>query len=157
MVASRTLVFLCIEILKWLIDHTNSHKCLINDDNGGCIGVFLPSKVQIYYKLRELEETLNTNFVLSFYASHDTNKIMVSWWREDEKFTNRTADLYPTNNIREAYIYLIAILCRLHGEKDCSLFPEAWMPLAYTMAILGMVFNWGPIISKQLSTCIRQA
>jgi len=31
------------------------------------------------------------------------------------------------------------------------------MPLTFTVAILGMGFNWGDIISKQLSTCIRQA
>jgi hypothetical protein len=31
------------------------------------------------------------------------------------------------------------------------------MPLDYTVAISGMGFNWGAIISKQLSTCIRQA
>jgi hypothetical protein len=43
MVASQTLVFPCIELLKWLIDHTDAHKCLINDDNGGCVRVFLPS------------------------------------------------------------------------------------------------------------------
>jgi hypothetical protein len=31
------------------------------------------------------------------------------------------------------------------------------MPLAYTIAIIGCSFNWGEIISKQLSTCVQQA
>jgi hypothetical protein len=31
------------------------------------------------------------------------------------------------------------------------------MPLAYTVAIFRSSFNWGEIISKQLSTCILQA
>jgi hypothetical protein len=31
------------------------------------------------------------------------------------------------------------------------------MPLAYTLAIFGIGFNWGAIISKHLSTWIRQA
>jgi hypothetical protein len=56
MVARRTLMFPYIELLQWLIDHTDTHKCLINDDNGGCVGVFLPVEVQKYYKLRDLEE-----------------------------------------------------------------------------------------------------
>jgi hypothetical protein len=137
MVASRTLVFPCIELLKWIIDHTDAQRCLINDDNGGCVGVFLPVEVQSYYKLREPEERLSTEFVLSFYQKHDTNKIMASWWREDKNFTNRTSGWYPTANLREPYIYLMALLCRLHGEKDCSRFSEAWMPLAYTVAISG--------------------
>jgi hypothetical protein len=157
MVASRTPVFPCSELLKFLIDHTDMHKCLINDDNGGCIGVFLPLEVESYYKLREFEEKLSTDFILSFYASHDTKKIMASWWREDKKFMNRTIGWYPMDNIREPYIYLMALLCRLHGEKECSWFSEAWMPLAYTVAISGIGFNWGAIISKHLSTCIRQA
>jgi hypothetical protein len=101
MVASQTLVFPCIELLKWLIDHTDVHKCLINDDNGGCVRVFLPSEVESYYKLRESKENMSTNFVLSFYASHDTRKIMVSWWREDKKFMNQTLGWYPMANLRK--------------------------------------------------------
>jgi hypothetical protein len=157
MVASQTLVFPCIELLKWLIDHTDTQFFLINDANGECIGVFFPSEVQSYYKLRELEERLSTDFVVSFYETHDTNKVMASWWREDKKFTNQTSGWYLTTNLREPYIYLMALLCRLHGEKDFSHFSEAWMPLAYTVSISGTSFNWGAIISKQLSTCIQQA
>jgi hypothetical protein len=47
MVARRDLVFPFIELLKWLIDHTDSHKCVINDDNGQIFRVFLPIEVQI--------------------------------------------------------------------------------------------------------------
>jgi hypothetical protein len=82
---------------------------------------------------------------------------MASWWREDKKYTNRTSGWYQTTNLRESYIYLMALICRLYGEKDCSRFSEAWMPLAYTVAISGRGFNWGAIISKQLSICIQQA
>ena len=56
MVSFRTLVFPCIEVLKWLIDHTNVQKFLINDENGGCVRFFLPTEVQKYYKLIYLEE-----------------------------------------------------------------------------------------------------
>jgi hypothetical protein len=119
--------------------------------------VFLPLEVQSYYKLKDFELKLSINFVLSFYVSHDTSEIMASWWREDKKFTNQTTRWYPTTNLREPYIYLMALLCRLHGEKECSRFSEAWMPLAFIVTILGTCFNWGAIISKKMSTCIRQA
>jgi hypothetical protein len=148
MVASKSPVFPCIELSKWLIDHTNAHRCLINDDNGGCVGIFLPVEVQSYYKLRESKEWLSTEFVLSFYQKHDTNKNMASWWIEDKNFINQTSGWYPTTNLREPYIYLMALLCRLHGEKYCSRFLKAWMPLAYTVAISRIGFNWGDIISK---------
>ena len=41
MVASRTSIFPCIELLKWLIDHSDAQKCVINDDNGQIARVFL--------------------------------------------------------------------------------------------------------------------
>jgi hypothetical protein len=72
MVACRTPVFPCMEVLKWLIDHTDAHKFLINDENGGCVRVFLPTEVQKYYKLRDPEEWLNTDFMVKFYEFHDT-------------------------------------------------------------------------------------
>jgi hypothetical protein len=45
MVASRTLIFPCIELLKWLINQRDTQKCLVNDENGGCVGVFLMIEV----------------------------------------------------------------------------------------------------------------
>jgi hypothetical protein len=82
---------------------------------------------------------------------------MASWWKEDKKFTNRSNNWYGTVNLREPYIYLMALICRLYGENDCSKFSEAWMPLAYTVAIFGSSFKWGEIISKQLSISVQQA
>jgi hypothetical protein len=78
MVVRRTLVFPCIEILKWLIDHNNAHKCVINDHNCQIVGVFLPIEVQKYYKLREPDECLNKDFVMKLHQKHDTSKITAS-------------------------------------------------------------------------------
>jgi len=81
---------------------------------------------------------------------------MASWWREDKKFTNQRNGYYGTTNLRESYVYLMALICRLYREKDCSIFSEAWMSLAYIVVISGSGFNWGDIISKKLSICIQQ-
>jgi hypothetical protein len=82
---------------------------------------------------------------------------MASWWREDKKCTNRTSSWYQTTNVREPYIFLMDLIYQLYGEKDCSRFSEVWNPLAYTVAISRSSFNWGDIISKQLSIYIQQA
>jgi hypothetical protein len=148
MVARRTPVFPCIELLKWLIDHTDTQICLINDDNGECVRVFLPVEVQNYYKLRDPEERLNTDFVVSFYEKHNTNKVMASWWREDKKFTNRTSDWYPTTNLRDSYIYLMALICQVvWGEILFQVF-RGMDASSLHVAISGRGFNWGAIISK---------
>jgi hypothetical protein len=78
MVVSRTLVFPFIELFKWLIDHTDAQKCVINDDNGQIVRVFLLVEVQNYYKLRDPDERLNMDFIVKFYQKHNTSKIMAS-------------------------------------------------------------------------------
>jgi hypothetical protein len=60
-------------------------------------------------------------------------------------------------NLKEPYIYLMALICRLYGEKYCSRFSEAWMPLAYTIVIFRSGFNWGAIIYKKISICVQQS
>jgi hypothetical protein len=70
---------------------------------------------------------------------------------------NRITGWYNTMNIQEPYMYLIALIYRLYGEKDCSKFSEACIPLTHTMAILGSSFSWGAIISKKLNINLSQA
>jgi hypothetical protein len=125
MVVRRTPICPYIEVLKWLINHMDEHKCLINDEQGGCIRFFLPTEVEKYYKLRDPEEWLNTEFMVKFYEIHDTSRLMTSWWREDKKFTNQSSGWYGTINSRDPYLFLMALIFRLYGEKDCSKFLEA--------------------------------
>jgi hypothetical protein len=66
---------------------------------------------------------------------------MASWWKEDKKFTNQINGWYGKVNLREPYIYLMALICPLYGEKDCSKLFEAWMPLAYKVVISRSSFN----------------
>jgi hypothetical protein len=82
---------------------------------------------------------------------------MASWWKEDKNFTNRSNGWCGTVNLREPYIYLMALIYRLYGEKDCSKFFEAWMPLACTVVISGSSFNSGAIVSNKLNICVHQA
>jgi hypothetical protein len=95
------------------------------------------------------------DFMVKFYEFHDTNQLMASWWKEENKFTNRINGWYGKINLREPYIYLIALICWLYGENECSKFLKAWISLAYTVAIPESSFNWGEIISKQLIICVQ--
>jgi hypothetical protein len=79
--------------------------------------IFLLTEVQKYYKLRDPEERLNTDFVVKFYEFHDTSRLMASWWKEDKKFTNQSNGWYGTVNLREPYIYLMALICSIIWGK----------------------------------------
>jgi hypothetical protein len=100
----------CIKTLRWIIDHTDAMKCMVNNEEGECVGVFLPIEVQKYYKLRDLEEMLNTNFVVKFYEFHDVSKLLASWWKEDKKFTNRRNGWYSMVNLKDTYMYLMSLI-----------------------------------------------
>ena len=47
-------------------------------------------------------------------------------------------------------MYLM-IICSSYGEMDCSQILEAWVPMAYTIAMQGKRFNVATIISRKLS------
>jgi hypothetical protein len=53
-------------------------------------------------------------------------------------------------------MYLMVLLCHLYGEKDCSRFLDAWLPLAHTVAMTRKMFNWGGILSNQLGLMIEK-
>jgi hypothetical protein len=57
MVAIWSPIFPCVALLKWLIDHTDAQKCSINDDNGKCVGVFLPSEFRNTTNSMSLEKS----------------------------------------------------------------------------------------------------
>jgi hypothetical protein len=59
-------------------------------------------------------------------------------------------------NFREPYMFLMALIYWLYREKDCSKLFEAWIPLSYMVAMSRIIFNWGAIISKQLSIHIEE-
>jgi hypothetical protein len=77
--------------------------------------------------------------VNDFYDKNDVGNILASWWKEEKKFLNRTSGWYAITSLRVPYMYLMVLICKLYGEKDCSRFSDAWIPLAYTMATIRRV------------------
>jgi hypothetical protein len=125
MVAAKTPIFPCVELLEWIIHHVDAEKFLLNNKDGECIGVFLPTEVRAYYKLKDYEVRLNKDFLVEFYECNNMCQLLASWWREDNKFFNRALGWYNTMNLQEPYIFLMVLICRLYREKDCSRFSEA--------------------------------
>lgn len=112
-----------------MISHIDVVKCSIGDEQGQWIRIFLPPEISKYYKLQEPKFRLNNNSVVDFHVHHDVRKMVDSWWKEGNKFINQTSRWYGITNLRDQYMYLMVLLCRLYGEKNFSRFTEAWMPL----------------------------
>jgi hypothetical protein len=78
MVSSRTPILPCIQDLEWIISHIDVDKCLINNVEGNCVGVFMSVEVNKYYNLMEPKVKLNIDFMVEIYEKHNTNKLLAS-------------------------------------------------------------------------------
>jgi len=117
MVASRTPIIPCVETLEWIIHHKNVENCLINNRDGECISIFMPIEVNTYSKIKDVEVMLKNYFVIEFYEHHKTIQLLASQWREDKKFMNRASGWYNIVNLREPYMFLMAMIYWLYKEK----------------------------------------
>jgi hypothetical protein len=86
---------------------------------------------------------------------HKAKDLFKIWYNPDKKFKIRPSGKYPTNSLRTSYRYIVAMLCRLHGEHDTSKFTLSMIPLIYYYANMGSTFNWPNIISTSLEDSIR--
>jgi hypothetical protein len=99
MVVAKTHIFPCVDLLEWIIHHVDVEKFLLNNKYGECISVFLPTKVSMYYKLKDVEFKLNKDFLVVFHEHQNINQLLSSWWRDDKKFVNRALGWYNTRNL----------------------------------------------------------
>jgi hypothetical protein len=123
--------------MEWVISHTKSQDYKIVNDQGECIGSFLPQDMAIYYKLLDPDESLTKDFVISFYEQYETNKILNNWWKEDIKFVKISTSKYAISSLREPYMYAMILLCRLYGERDCSQFSGSMVTLGILCGDVG--------------------
>ena len=47
---------------------------------------------------------------------------MAKWWVEGKQFQSRDTRIYPTTNLRESYVYAVAMVSRLYGEENAAHF-----------------------------------
>ena len=74
---------------------------------------------------------------------------------EPNKFSSRPDDLYPITWFRKPYFLLIAMLCRLYGLSNCSVYKAEWASVAHHVLTTGESFPWSSILSLELKTTIR--
>jgi len=57
-------------------------------------------QINKYYKLKEPELRLNTDFMVDFYEKHNTSQLLEFWWKKDMNLINKTTRWYSTINLR---------------------------------------------------------
>ena len=73
---------------------------------------------------------------------------------EPGKFSQRKYDLYPIAWFKEPYSLLAAMLCRLYGLPNFSVFKAEWAPVSHHVLTTGESFPWASILSLELKKTI---
>ena len=71
-------------------------------------------------------------------------------------FLPKTNKLYPTSCFRGPFSLLAAMLCRLYGLLNCTLFNAGWAPLSHHFFTIEDLFNWAQILSVILKEAIKK-
>ena len=74
---------------------------------------------------------------------------------QPSKFSKRYDDLYPVTLFKEPYSLLAAMLCRLYGLPNCSVFKAKWAPAAHHVLKTSDYFPWASILSLELKKSIQ--
>jgi len=63
--------------------------------------------------------------VEEFGRGKNYHKVMNKWWIEGKPFKFRDNEIYPTTNLREPFIYDVALLKFFLGKNDVTHFMES--------------------------------
>ena len=74
---------------------------------------------------------------------------------QPSKFSQSSEDLYPVTWFKEPYSLLAAMLCRLYGLPNCSVFTVEWAPIAHHVLATNNSFLWESILSLELKNSIQ--
>jgi hypothetical protein len=75
----------------------------------------------------------------------------------DKRCNQRQDGIYPMSGLREPYQYLIDLFCRIYGLKDCTIFKDSWILVAYVVEVYGWTFNWGTILSNTITPVLKKS
>lgn len=83
-VAAHPPVFSCAEIIKWILQCTNTKDWMIRGHDGAPIVAIASTNINTYYKLPEKQYIFNTKWLAEFTTP--TKDILRGWWQEPVKF-----------------------------------------------------------------------
>jgi hypothetical protein len=138
-VATHTTVFHCADAILWIIRHVDLDNRYILNAKGKPIASFRAYDIASYYQLERGSLLLDKDLIRKFL--HKEKDLFKIWYNPDKTFKIRPSRKYPTNLLRTSYRYIVAMLCRLHGEHDTSKFTLSMIPLIYYYANMGSTFN----------------
>ena len=75
---------------------------------------------------------------------------------QPSKFSKRFDEFYLVTWFKEPYSLFAAMLCRLYGLPNCSVFKTEWAPVAHHVLATGDYFPWASMLSLELKISIQE-
>jgi hypothetical protein len=102
--------------------------------------------------------SLDESFLDKFRVDHKDFESLMENWFVDEEWMVKKGEIYiPAHYLKDPYIILNAMICRLYGEETNTHFRMEWFLMAYTIVKTRKAFNWANILSFNISTRAQEA
>ena len=157
-IVAKSPIFPCIEVIEWIINHSNTVGMEFKYCFGKVIFNFIRDSIVWYYILLEnLEKSSTNEFIKGFHEKFDVRNVLETWWSKDKRRVQRQDGIYPMSGLREPYQYLMGLFCTMYGLKGCIIFRDSWIPMEYAMAIYSWNFSWGTILSNTIIVTLKKS
>lgn len=117
MIACRYLVFLCTDIIHWVVSHIDPETMTLSNTSGTQIATFRTKK---YYQMYHFPKLVNHMDALFFTPNVNVNNrdIMKHWVKYPSKFRMTHKQVYKMKLLRKDYQLLVIFTYHLYGQES---------------------------------------
>ena len=143
-------------LVKWALDNANPNKHTFDDHIHIPLASFHLEVFSRAYALGPPRKILSSKFLDETISQFNYEEVVKHWMENPTKYVPRPSDSCLISWFKEPFSFLSAMLCRLYGLENCSLFKAEWVPVAHHILLIGESFNWAHILSLNLKEEIEK-
>jgi hypothetical protein len=144
-VVDHAIVFPCADEILWILKHVDLDNRYIINVKWYPIASFQAIELDKYYHLENRTQSLDEELIRNF--PHKAKHLFKIWYKTNKTFKLIPSRDYLTSSLRTPYQYIVAMFCRLYGDKYASKFTITLIPLIYYCVNEVSSFDWANILS----------
>ena len=133
----KTTILPCPDVIECItrkIDHEN--RSILNYENKS-VDRYKASIFNQMYHLKEAHIKVTPEWLRQKNEYANFLTIMIGWW-SDGQFRAKYASVeWKNSKFRKSVQIIVILLSRVFWRKDCSNFPDKWIPIIYHVGFLG--------------------
>lgn len=130
-VIERTLIMPCYEATDQIIDHNNLGDITMVNDERRCLCSFMEINLEEYYKVLKPKLHMVKILIKESDEKHDIKIILANQQEGDNFFFQKCDGNCSITILQERYVYAMALMAKLYGEKYLRHFKYAQVLIEY--------------------------